>query len=86
MKKFRKKPIVIDAIQLTQENFRGLIDIAFTDSNLKSIGNDEVGFYVLISTLEGDMKARWNDWIIKGVNGEIYPCKPDIFEKTYEAC
>jgi hypothetical protein len=86
MKQFRKKPIVIDAIQLTQENFKGLIDIAFTDSNLKNIGNDDVGFYVLISTLEGDMKARWNDWIIKGVNGEIYPCKPDVFEKTYEAC
>ena len=86
MKQFRKKPIVIDAIQLTQENFRGLIDIAFTDSNLKNIGNDDVGFYVLISTLEGDMKARWNDWIIRGVNGELYPCKPDIFEKTYEAC
>jgi len=86
MKQFRKKPVVIDAIQLTQENFKGLIDIAFTDSNLKSIGNDEVGFYVLIETLEGNMKARWNDWIIKGINGELYPCKPDIFEKTYEAC
>ena len=86
MKQFRKKPIVIDAIQLTQENFKGLIDIAFTDSNLKNIGNDDVGFYVLISTLEGDMKARWNDWIIKGVNGEIYPIKNEIFLKTYEAC
>jgi hypothetical protein len=86
MKQFRKKPVVIDAIQLTQDNFRSLIDIAFTDSDIKSIGNDEVGFYVLIETLEGNMKARWNDWIIKGINGELYPCKPDIFEKTYEAC
>ncbi len=86
MKKFRKKPVVIDAIQLTEENFKNLIDIAFSNSNLKSIGNDEVGFFVLISTLEGDMKARWNDWIIRGVNNEIYPCKPDIFEKTYDAC
>jgi hypothetical protein len=86
MKQFRKKPVVIDAIQLTEDNFRSLIDIAFTDSDIKSIGNDEVGFYVLIETLEGNMKARWNDWIIKGINGELYPCKPDIFEKTYEAC
>ncbi len=86
MKQFRKKPVVIDAIQLTQENFKGLIDIAFTDSNLKSIGNDERGFYVLIETLEGDMKARWNDWIIRGVNGEVYPIKNEIFLKTYEAC
>jgi len=37
-----------------------------------------------INTLEGTMTAQLNDWIIKGVNGEIYPCKPDIFEKTYE--
>jgi len=84
MKQYRKKPVVINAIQLTEDNFKSLLDIAFTDSNLKNIGNDEVGFFVLISTLEGDMKARWNDWIIRGVNNEIYPCKPDIFEKTYE--
>lgn len=41
--------------------------------------------HILIPTLEGDMCARPGDWIIKGVNGEYYPCKPDIFEKTYEA-
>ena len=86
MKQFRKKPVVIEAIQLTEENFRSLIDIAFTDSDIKSIGNDEVGFYVLIETLEGDMKARWNDWLIRGVNGELYPIKNEIFLKTYEAC
>jgi len=40
--------------------------------------------HILIPTLEGDMKASPKDWIIKGVNGEFYPCKPDIFEKTYE--
>jgi len=85
MKQYRKKPVVIDAIQLTEENFRGLIDIAFTDSDILSIGADDLGFYVLISTPEGDMKARWNDWLIRGVNSELYPCKPDIFEKTYEA-
>jgi len=40
--------------------------------------------YLVIKTLEGDMKVMPNDWVIKGVNGEFYPCKPDIFEKTYE--
>jgi len=84
MKQYRKKPVVINAIQLTEENFKGYLDIALTDSQISDVGHDEVGFYVLISTLEGDMKARLNDWIIRGVNNELYPCKPDIFEKTYE--
>jgi len=84
MKQYRKKPVVINAIQLTEENFKGYLDIALTDSQISDVGMDEVGFYVLISTLEGDMKARLNDWIIRGVNNELYPCKPDIFEKTYE--
>ena len=39
---------------------------------------------LIIETLEGDMKCSIGDWIIKGVNGEFYPCKPDIFEKTYD--
>lgn len=40
--------------------------------------------FAIINTLEGDMRANANDWIIRGINGELYPCKPDIFEKTYE--
>lgn len=47
-----------------------------------SVHKDKIDVY--INTLEGDMKASIGDWIITGVNGEIYPCKPDIFEKTYE--
>ncbi len=58
-KKFRKKPVIIEAYKTDKE--------------------------VIIHTLEGDMKANIGDWIIKGVNGELYPCKPDIFEKTYES-
>jgi hypothetical protein len=84
MKQYRKKPVVIDAIQLTEDNFKDYLDIALSDSQTSDVGFDEVGIYLLISTLEGDMKARLNDWIIRGVNGELYPCKPDIFEKTYE--
>ena len=49
------------------------------------VQHDEKGYFVTIPTLEGDMRADENDWVITGVNGEKYPCKPDIFEKTYEA-
>lgn len=84
MQKFRKKPVVIHATQVVDNSFKCLIDIPISDSKNWSIGADDLGFYILIPTLEGDMKARNNDWIIKGVNGEYYPCKPDIFEKTYE--
>ena len=45
----------------------------------------EVDEHMVISTHEGIMRANANDWVIKGVNGEFYPCKPDIFDKTYEA-
>lgn len=58
-KKYRKLPVVIDAIQLTEE--------------------------IKIDTLEGIMTGKIGDWLIQGVNGELYPCKDEIFKKTYEA-
>lgn len=78
VKKFRKKPVVIEALHLTP-------DLPFVDL-ANFIGKDiEVHHtFVTIPTLEGDMKATVGDWIIKGVQGECYPCKPDIFEATYE--
>ena len=84
MKQFRKKPVVIFATQLINNEFRSLDDIPLSDCKNWKVGWDEQGFYVVIPTLKGDMKARNNDWIIQGVNKEYYPCKPDIFEKTYE--
>jgi len=84
MKKFRKKPVVIEATQLINKEFRSLDDIPFSDCKHWKVGNDEEGFYVGIPNLEGVMKARNNDWIIRGINGKYYPCKPDIFKKTYE--
>lgn len=84
MQKFRKKPVVIEATQLINEEFRSLDSISIQDCKDWGVGRDKDGFFVAIPTLEGVMKARNNDWIIKGVNGEYYPCKPDIFEKTYE--
>lgn len=87
--KFRKKPVVIEARQLTNDDFWGVYQwIALTGSVVEWCWDDpETPFserYLKIETLEGNMKAQENDWIIKGVQGEFYPCKPDIFEMTYE--
>lgn len=80
---FRKKPVVIEAIQYdgTHQSHREIVS-AF-GANI-SADKDGAGRPLSITTLEGVMTARVGDWIIKGVNGEVYPCKPDIFEKTYE--
>jgi hypothetical protein len=76
--KFRKKPVVIDAMQFNGKNFDEIEAFVGGDASVK-------GSEVIIATLEGAMHASLGDWIIKGVKGEFYPCKPDIFEKTYEA-
>lgn len=78
--KFRKKPVIIEAVQWTGNND---IEILLFMDNPFII--DPKNCYMLqIPILEGIMTASVGDWIIKGVNGEFYPCKPDIFEKTYE--
>lgn len=84
-KMFRKKPVVIEAIQFTGNNIREVL--AFCRPNLSEDaldGAQVMNLPVIITTLEGDMKASIGDWIIKGVKGEFYPCKPDIFSETYE--
>lgn len=73
--KFRKRPVVIEAKQLTQANAQ---EIA------RWCGGFRQAAGVSIPTLEGTMRADWCDWIIEGVQGEFYPCKPDIFDATYE--
>jgi hypothetical protein len=75
--KYRKKPIIIEAIQWTGSNYAEVVDFMH-------IGYNFVEDKVLIPTLEGTMTASPGDYIIKGVNKEVYPCKPDIFEKSYE--
>jgi hypothetical protein len=80
--KFKKKPVVIDAFQwkpLGSPAANGYIPHWFIMSEYNQDGNA-----LLIKTLEGTMRADPDDWIIRGVKGEIYPCKPDIFEATYE--
>ena len=85
--KFRKKPVVIEAKQFTVES---------SPEISKWIGDSFAGYgtsggriqtvdMLFINTLEGKMTALIDDWIIRGVKGEFYPCKPDIFEATYEA-
>ena len=93
LNKYRKKPVVIDAIQLTDRNVRqvyewvhGCVAIK-TDIDLHK-WDDYVQLIIAkgmkIPTLEGNMVASIGDYIIKGIQGEFYPCKPDIFEATYE--
>lgn len=97
MAKYRKKPVVIEAFQMTKERRSdnsewpnwlneawnkdhseegSLFPSAFPDSN----GKDQLNIF----TLEGIHKIGWNDYIIQGIKGEIYACKPEIFEATYE--
>lgn len=78
MPMFRKKPVVIEAVQFTLHSFDEVE--AFVGGDM---GKDKEGNTV-VATLEGAMKVSLNDWIIKGVKGEFYPCKPDIFAATYE--
>jgi hypothetical protein len=83
MPSFRKRPVVIEAEQFTDDNK----DRAFNFIRCTCYADfDAAGKPTLrIQTLEGEMTATLGDWIIKGVKGEFYPCKPDIFEATYEA-
>lgn len=82
--KFRKKPIVVEAIQLTSDSFDDCIEF-IGEENLGD-GTDKEEGCITIDTLEGvfDAHSDYGDWIIKGIKGEFYPCKPDIFEATYE--
>lgn len=83
--KYRKKPVIIEAIQF-EDNSGRIIEIhEFMGGDTIRVNyEDKNNPYLKIETLEGIMKASVGDYIIKGVNGEFYPCKPDIFEKTYE--
>jgi hypothetical protein len=79
MAKYRKKPVVIEAIQWTGKNCAEIAN--FVDDSIPVIMFDKP---LTVITLEGQHKASINDWIIKGVKGEFYPCKPDIFAATYD--
>ena len=88
MSYFRKKPVVIEAVQFTGgwDSAQPILEWMREHRPLERSepwwgdGSDEIAIY----TLEGRMAASPGDWIIRGVKGEFYPCKPDIFEATYE--
>lgn len=89
--KYRKKPIVIEAIQydgLNKEEIEKFVGMELRTSIEELDGGQgqtmEPKTYIYIDTLEGELRADPGDYVIKGVNGEFYPCKPYIFEKTYE--
>ena len=82
MAKFRKKPVVIEAWKLPEKGAnpsKSLLEFLHSNNILSDYDEG-----VSIPTLEGTMRGDPGDWIIKGVKGEVYPCKPDIFEATYE--
>jgi hypothetical protein len=89
MTRYRKKPVEIEAVQFSAR----ITDCqVFPDWLTEARANGTVEYrlekngpgYLLIKTLEGEMRANQDDWIIRGINGELYPCKPDIFAATYE--
>ena len=80
IKTFVKKPVKVQAVQWTGNNYEELADFI---GHVRSVYNLNYE-YIIIDMLEGDCCLRNGDWIICGVNGEIYSCESDIFEKTYE--
>ena len=75
--RYRKKPVVIEAARYTRNGLEA-------EQVAEWCGGEQTDEGLEITTLEGVMRADYGDWIIKGVKGEFYPCKPDIFDATYE--
>ena len=92
---FRKRPITIEAFQMTEERRRSNEDwpewlhqawnMDGGEGALLIDADDPDRHLLTLGTLEGVHRVTWGDWIIRGVKGELYPCKPDIFEATYES-
>ena len=78
--RYKTKPCEIEAVQWTGENLTEILRFA----NTQNI--DITSGVLIIKTLEGDMVASTGDYIIRGLRGEYYPCKPDVFQKKYEPC
>ncbi|HEP1371418.1 TPA: hypothetical protein VB420_000022 [Streptococcus pyogenes] len=76
--KYHKKPVVVEAIQFTGTNYEKIKEFIGQNTLCSTLS-------IVIPTLEGDMVAQKGDYIIKGIAGEFYPCKPDVFEQTYES-
>lgn len=83
-RQFRKKPVVIEAMQFTGTNGAEIEKWTGGEAIVSGPSSPDFKEHLNIATLEGGMEASPGDWVIKGVKGEFYPCKPDIFEATYE--
>lgn len=83
MPMFRKKPVVVEARLLTVNSLETVE--RWCNGSIKGTKLPRLHQAIDIQTLEGEMRANIGDWIIKGIKGEFYPCKADIFEQTYEA-
>jgi hypothetical protein len=81
VQRFRKKPVEVEAMQWKGNNFSEMWEFTGKSAHVRT----DVADGLIVYTLEGPLSASRGDWIIKGVQGEFYPCKPDIFEQTYEA-
>lgn len=79
---FRKKPVVIQAVQWDGSNVDEVLGFILAKGSARRDANDRQAIF--IDTREGTMRADKGDWVIKGVKDEFYPCKPDIFEATYD--
>jgi len=93
--KYTKKPVEIEAVQFVvtkvipcrygdAREYNTIEICKFMKLPMMGMHTDKVGAHIIITTLEGDMRADVGDYIIKGVKGEFYPCKPDIFDLTYD--
>lgn len=80
--KVKKKPVEVEAVQWTGENLEEIIDFCGNKLSYVELLKGYISIY--INTLEGSCRCEENEYIIKGIKGEFYPCKPDIFEATYE--
>ena len=84
--KYRKKPVVIEAMQWTGDNIQDIMDFMRPEKPRYMAEFSNADEILGIQTLEGEVVAQIGDWVIRGVQGEYYPCKPDIFEATYDPC
>lgn len=87
VKKYKTKPCEIEAIQWTGENLEEIEEFAkdgIEYNEVKDGGGKIIAYEIYVLTLEGTMFANQGDYIIKGLRGEFYPCKPDVFNKKYE--
>jgi hypothetical protein len=84
MAKYRKKPVEIEAFRLGYDNYP-IWFLSDPTAHIVDRSTADLAIQADIKTLEGTMTANYGDWIIRGVKGEIYPCKPDIFAATYDA-